>query len=181
MDRAALRALLRAFPSARALDPRDQRDLMAALRPVRMIAGQTVFRAGDPSGPAFLLLSGAVRVERRLESGRIVLLGRLGPGELLGDMSLIEGGARIATAMVETDVDALELDLASWRRMRDEAHPAALWLLAQVDRNVAGRVRGMYDRLCRLRQEPALAVEPVGVPPSRRHWYQVWRRFLEDR
>lgn len=181
MDRAAVRTLLRAFPSARTLEPKDQRDLLAVLRPVRVPAGQALFRAGDGSGPAYLILSGLVRVERRLESGRVVLLGRLGPGEFLGDMSLIDGGARSASALVEIDTEAMMLDVESWRRMRDEAHPVAMWLMMEVDRNVAGRVRGMYDRLCRLRAEPGLAAEPVGAPPPRRPWYQAWRRLTEDR
>lgn len=55
-------------------------------------AGDTVFREGDPSNFAFLIIAGAV--EARLPNGRPK---RLGPGEIFGEMGLIDSRPRSAT------------------------------------------------------------------------------------
>lgn len=63
-------------------------------------AGETIFRTGEPGLEAFLVKSGEVevRVEDRL-------LERLGPEGLFGEMALIDGWARSATAIAATDVE----------------------------------------------------------------------------
>ena len=55
-------------------------------------AGDTIFEAGDQSDCAFLIVVGAV--EARLPNG---LHKRLGPGEIFGEMGLIDNRPRSAT------------------------------------------------------------------------------------
>jgi CRP-like cAMP-binding protein len=55
-------------------------------------SGEAIFEAGDPSDRAYLIVIGAV--EARLPHGKHKLLG---PGEIFGEMGLIDGGPRSAT------------------------------------------------------------------------------------
>jgi len=57
-------------------------------------ARDTIFRAGDQSNCAFLIVVGAV--EARLPNGRNK---RLGPGEIFGEMGLIDSRPRSATVV----------------------------------------------------------------------------------
>jgi CRP/FNR family cyclic AMP-dependent transcriptional regulator len=55
-------------------------------------AGETIFQVGDPSVCAFLIVVGSV--EALLPNGRKK---RLGPGEIFGEMGLIDSRPRSAT------------------------------------------------------------------------------------
>lgn len=63
-------------------------------------AGETIFRAGEPGFEAFLVKSG--QVEIRAEDR---LLETVGPEGIFGEMALIDGWARSATAVAATDVE----------------------------------------------------------------------------
>lgn len=178
MDVVSVSAFQRAFPSSKGLESRDLRDLLGGMRLTAAPQGYRLFTAGDAPGPAFLIMQGTVRVERKVDHGRTVLLGRLGRGSVVGDMSLIEGSPRTATALMEEEGELLRLEAELFERLRVEAHPAALWLLSEIDGNVAGRIRDMYDRLVRVREDPSLAAEPAAVERVNLPWHRRLRARL---
>ena len=51
----------------------------------RFAEGQILFREGDPSDGVFRLLRGTVEVVRELD-GDLILLGRVGAGQFIGEM-----------------------------------------------------------------------------------------------
>jgi CRP-like cAMP-binding protein len=86
----------------------SQRQLRAVARitEVRELPEATVLaRAGDPGHEFFLILDGRVRIEVSPRKRT-----RLGPGEFFGEMSLLDGGPRSATAVAETGVRLLVIN-----------------------------------------------------------------------
>jgi len=88
-------------------------ELLARL-PERMIErqfeqGSVLFHKGDPGGTMLVILSGWVAVVLEHDDGSREILNQLGPGEALGQMSLIEPAARTAGATAVSPVTALEL------------------------------------------------------------------------
>ena len=77
-------------------------DLSAALfdsaRPVHLGPGQALFLAGDPGDGCYRVNEGLVKVHAISPSGRDHILAILGPGRLVGDLSLFDGAARSASA-----------------------------------------------------------------------------------
>ena len=74
-------------------------------------AGDVLIRQGDRGTGVFGIVSGEVRV-MRAEPGppkRDVFLGVLGPGELVGEMAVLEGNPRSATVIAREDTVALEV------------------------------------------------------------------------
>ena len=59
--------------------------------------GSVVFREGDPGGPMYVVQSGQVRISRRAGGAETVLT-TLGPGAFFGEMSILSGRPRSATA-----------------------------------------------------------------------------------
>jgi CRP/FNR family transcriptional regulator, cyclic AMP receptor protein len=57
----------------------------------RFARGATILRRGDPGVGMFFIATGRVRVSLISEEGKEVTLSVLGPGETLGEMSLIDG------------------------------------------------------------------------------------------
>jgi hypothetical protein len=108
-------------------------DLMHGRTPeVRKVKqGSAVTQQGEPGGELFLLLDGVLGVE--VDGTR---LAELGPGAVLGERAVLEGGRRTSTLIAVTDVrlavapaDALDLDrlrtLADLHRREDATPPAS--------------------------------------------------------
>lgn len=69
----------------------------------RVEAGEWIFREGDPGDCAFVIESGVVAITYE-HDGVAVTIAQLGAGELLGEMALIDGRARSASARAATDL-----------------------------------------------------------------------------
>jgi len=83
--------------------------LAAAARPLRLAEGEVLFRRGDPGEGLVVVLDGLVRLHVSTEAGRELTLGLVGPGEPIGEIALIDGGARSADATALTPLRALLL------------------------------------------------------------------------
>jgi flavin reductase (DIM6/NTAB) family NADH-FMN oxidoreductase RutF len=93
--------------------------------------GEALMRRGDPAESLSLVLEGTVRVER---PGKLV---RLGAGDLIGEIEVLDGGPRLADITAEGPVRCLEVarnDLVH----AIEAQPRAALALIEV---LAGRFR----------------------------------------
>jgi len=77
-------------------------DLSAGLfdhaKPVHLDPGQTLFLGGDPGDGCYLVDEGLVKVHVILPSGGDRILAVLGPGMLVGELSMLDGAARSASA-----------------------------------------------------------------------------------
>jgi len=95
------------------LSPAAAGEFARAAREVRLPAGSTIFVEGDVGDAAYLIQSGLVDV---MASGRdgLVRMVTLGPGEVLGEQSLLTGQPRSATAMCQTGVKLWRIDHADF-------------------------------------------------------------------
>ncbi len=66
-------------------------------------AGGVLFRQDDEGTEAFIVIKGAIRIERLAEDGKYILLNILGPGEIFGEMALITGNRRTAQAVAQCE------------------------------------------------------------------------------
>ena len=76
-------------------------------RPTRWTAGGVVYREAEPAASVLLIGAGRAKVTLSSPTGRRVLLALRGPGDLLGEIAILDGRARSA------DVSALS-DLHGW-------------------------------------------------------------------
>lgn len=77
---------------------------MSKTEPKRLqfAAGQTVFREGDPSDLCYQIFSGRVQIV--IKAGkRDKVVAELGPGEVFGEMGIIDDGPRSASAVASQD------------------------------------------------------------------------------
>jgi CRP-like cAMP-binding protein len=66
-------------------------------------AREMIFHEGDPGGSMYVVLSGRVKVSAFSADGREVVLNFAGPGDVLGEITLLDGGPRTASAVpIET-------------------------------------------------------------------------------
>lgn len=87
-----------------ALEPDAAAALSAAMRPVRLAAGDVLFRTGSAEPALYLLLSGAVHVAERMPGGEETLVRTMEPGEAVDELQVLAGGRGIVEVRAATDV-----------------------------------------------------------------------------
>ncbi len=94
-------------------------------------AGAVVFEEGDPGSRMYVIQAGEVRIVKRV-GAREITLAHLGPGEAFGEMALLEGQPRSATAVVEAPSRILEIDQAAFDDLVRRNGEIALRLLRRL-------------------------------------------------
>ena len=91
----------------------EERKTLAELLDVRKFdKGQTIFSYGDAGDALYIVRSGIVQVYvESTEGDKIILAENLG-GDLFGEISLLDGGSRTATAVAINETEALVMDRA---------------------------------------------------------------------
>jgi len=73
------------------------------MQEVRFRKGERIFSEGDPSDHCFKIISGKVEIllamKGLMKRGRTETVATCGPGDMLGEMSVIDGGRRSASAV----------------------------------------------------------------------------------
>jgi CRP/FNR family transcriptional regulator, cyclic AMP receptor protein len=107
------------------LDPADQLEVLSDGRRMTLPAGATLLFEGDLSDRVVVVLAGAVRIFATASNGREVLVTVAGPGELLGEMSAVDGKAHSASVNTLAEADVVLIPAASFRAvMRSNASVA---------------------------------------------------------
>jgi CRP/FNR family transcriptional regulator, cyclic AMP receptor protein len=97
---ARMREALRACRLFTGVDEASLDLVAAALRPRRFRRGETIFHAGDPGDALFLVADGAVKITIPADDGsEPAILTTIGPGGFFGELSLLDGAPRSATAV----------------------------------------------------------------------------------
>jgi CRP/FNR family transcriptional regulator, cyclic AMP receptor protein len=81
---------------------------------VEVRAGTVLTHEGYREGFFFVIVSGSVRIER---GGRMI--NTLGPGDFLGEIALLDGGPRTATATAETPCRLLQMTYQMFHELLD--------------------------------------------------------------
>jgi CRP/FNR family cyclic AMP-dependent transcriptional regulator len=128
-------------------DPILPAEFTAALfreaRPVALDAGQTLFLAGDPCNGCYQVVDGLLKVTLDLASGRERILAVLGPGALVGELSIIDGTPRSACVAAIRKTTLKFISRAAFDAF-GEAHPAIYRGIAAV---LARRLRDINGAL----------------------------------
>jgi len=103
---------------------------------------QQVFCAGDTPAAVFIVETGLIRLDRTLTSGRTVLFTLAAPGDLVGELSLIDGAPRSATATAMTDSSLQVIAAADFTAALAADIALANAMLARITR----QLRGLNDR-----------------------------------
>ncbi|HJM89695.1 MAG TPA: Crp/Fnr family transcriptional regulator [Dehalococcoidia bacterium] len=92
-------------------------------------AGQPIFREGDPGDAFHTIVTGAVRIVVVSSSGSEATLATLGRGDSIGELALLDGRPRSATALVTEPTTTLRVardDFRAWIEQRPNVALAAL-------------------------------------------------------
>jgi len=115
----------------------EERTTLAEILDVRHYdKGDTIFSYGDAGDALYIVRSGSVEVFVENTEGEKIILAENLPGDLFGEISLMDGGARTATAVAIDDAELLTLDRADLLELITQHPHAAMDLLTVMGRRL---------------------------------------------
>jgi len=135
--------LLKEVPLFQFLDETERVALAERLDLARYAAGEIILRIGEPGDSLYLVRTGEAEVFVKNDTGERIVLEVVQCGCFFGELSLLDGGPRSASAVATQDTEALRLDRADLDSFLRSHPEAAMDLLAAMGR----RLRVTADRL----------------------------------
>lgn len=97
-------------------------------------AGSTLMQEGAPGAEVMVLITGRVKVTVTTAEGREIVLQFCGPGELLGELSVVDRGARSGTTEALEPVEALAVAASDFRSLIERPAFAAALMRSLIER-----------------------------------------------
>ena len=91
---------------------------------IEMRSGEVLFNEGDPGDALYIIYEGAIRISKTIDrdAGTEKSLALLSAGTYLGEMTLLEGASRSASARAEVDSVVLKLSREDFIRLLHNFH-----------------------------------------------------------
>ncbi len=121
--------LLRRVPMFSGLTQAQMLHLAHTVVKQRFKRGQMVIEQGRKGESLYIILSGRARVIMTDRRGKEVILNTLGPGDYIGEMSLIDGKTHSASVKTEIQTDVLVLSHAEFVRCLTDNQSIAIWII----------------------------------------------------
>ncbi|MFY9549648.1 MAG: mechanosensitive ion channel family protein [Thermoanaerobaculia bacterium] len=141
------------------LSAEERQQLARGARRLRFGRGEVVVREGDTTSSMFLIESGTVGISARGEAAASQKVAILEPGAGFGEISLLTGEPRLATARAATEATLIEIDKDTLAPLL-RANPS---LVEKLDAIILERRRRTADRL-----DSARGTAAAGEPESLR-------------
>jgi CRP-like cAMP-binding protein len=98
--------------------------------------GDTVFYEGDPGTSLCVIQSGRIKLSLISATGREVIIDLLGPGDVFGELALLDGEPRSADAVATEGADLLLLQRQDFLQFLEEHPKLSIALLAELSRRL---------------------------------------------
>jgi len=129
-------SILSEIEHLRELGENERTALSEEIDLVPYTAGQIVFNYGDPGHALYIVRSGEVEIYIKNDQGEKIVLEISKPGDIFGEVSLLDDGPRTAWVAAVTDVELLRLDREHFEDYVRRYTPAALNLLSVAARRL---------------------------------------------
>jgi CRP/FNR family cyclic AMP-dependent transcriptional regulator len=127
------------------LDPEDRVALLGRAGRRQFRRRELLIHEGDSGEEVFALLSGRVKVTGTTHDGREVILRFAGPGELLGELAVIDGQPRLASVEAIDPVEAMGISGRDFRSLLESRPGIAVAMLRSLARRFRGADRARVE------------------------------------
>jgi CRP/FNR family transcriptional regulator len=138
-------ALLRSVPLFSGLEESELERFSRVAVPRSFPAATRVFHEGDHSDACYIVRTGSFRVTREHSDGRAITLATLGPGEVFGELAMLDGEVRSASVEALVDGELLALPAGEVRALLSR-HPDTTVKLIEA---LVRRLRAANERISR--------------------------------
>ena len=132
------------------LEGRDEADLIELARVMRrrtVPAGEVLWQQGGVAREALFVVEGAVSATLQVPGERTVEIGRVGPGQILGEIALLDGQGHTMSVRATEATTVLALGRLDFAALLGGRHPAAFSLKRRLAGLFAARLRDQLTHL----------------------------------
>jgi CRP/FNR family cyclic AMP-dependent transcriptional regulator len=151
------------------LEGRDEADLMQLAQVVRrriVPAGEVLWRQGDDAREMVFIVDGAVSASLHVPGDRTLEIGSAGPGDVVGEIGMLDGGGHTMSVRVTETATVLVLGRTDFIALLAGRHPSAFALRRRLASLSTARLRNQLQHLAQS-LDGAIPVPPVGgVEPA---------------
>ena len=112
-----VREALAAIPFFAGLGPEAMERLAATMRTRRFRRGEVIFHLGDPGDALFVIVTGDVKISLPSETGDEAILATLSAGDVFGELALLDGAPRSASATALSATETVVLPRDRFREL----------------------------------------------------------------
>jgi CRP-like cAMP-binding protein len=126
------------------LEGREVADLVQLARVLRRRSvrhGETLWHQGDHAREMVLIVEGGVATSLHVPGDRLVEIARAGPGEIVGEIALLDGGAQTMSAQVTESGAVLVLRRVDFAALLARQDPSAYRLKRRLASLLTARLR----------------------------------------
>jgi CRP/FNR family cyclic AMP-dependent transcriptional regulator len=129
-------SILNEVEHLRELGEKERAALAEKMDLLKYAAGEPIFNYGDPGHALYIVRSGEVEIYVKNDQGEKIVLETSKPGDVFGEISLLDDGPRTAWVTAISDVEVLRLDREHFEEYVRQYTPAALNLLSVAARRL---------------------------------------------
>jgi uncharacterized membrane protein len=141
--------LLGTVPLFKLLDASERADLEGVFERHEFAAGEKIFSIGEPGDSLYIVGTGSVELYVKDNAGAKIVLALAGPGQVFGELSLFDGGARTASAVALEPTMLLVLDRKDLLAFLRKHPDAALDLLTTMGQRIRNADEMLRRRVAR--------------------------------
>lgn len=126
----------------------SQEEIIDVLRIARVVSfptGAALCRRGERADCAFVIEQGEAEVTGENEKGKTIVLARVGAGEVVGELALIDGQPRSADVIARTQIRGYRIDRSELDALRRALHPAVFKITRRIAITISDRLRDVND------------------------------------
>jgi uncharacterized membrane protein len=138
-------SMLAEIPMFSLLDHDERTTLAELMKEESFAADKNIYEVGDSGDSLYIVRRGRVQVFVRDDLGECIVLGESEPGDVFGEISMLDGGPRTSTAVTLEASEVFRLDRECLQKLVSSHPHAALDLLT-----VVGRRLRVTDELLRM-------------------------------
>jgi CRP/FNR family cyclic AMP-dependent transcriptional regulator len=129
-------AILTEVAHLRELNDVERAALAERIDLLRFAPGEAIFNFGDPGNALYIVRTGEVEIFVRNHEGEKIVLETSQPGDIFGEVSMLDNGPRTAWVTAISDVELLRIDRVHFLDYVSQYPPAALNLLSVAARRL---------------------------------------------
>ena len=123
-----------------------RKEIAQRLRVIRAPKGRTLVEKGSTSADVFFVLEGRAEVVLYSSSGREVSVHNIGPGDMFGELAVLDGGTRSASIVASSELVVAAMRAPDFMKCIESSPAAGIWLA----RGLASSVRRATEQIFEL-------------------------------
>ena len=149
--------LCASVPLFAGLDADDLRFVLRAAQQIEYATGSRIVQQGQAADCALFIERGYAQVVSALPGGGQTVMAELGPGSVLGEMALLEGGVRSADVIAREPTACLSMERDAFRMLIAQGNRTVQTINHRITQTLCQRLRELNGKILAMSESEPLA------------------------